>query len=104
MTWALGRGTSCGNSFAEPDFDFGGVYVAHAVQQFFRLRLNGGDDAGMAVADGGDAEGRSHIQKSVAVHVPDQAALGPLPENREIRGEIGDVGAFDPAQALGQCA
>lgn len=57
----LGEGDETRDTLAEPDFDFGGVDIAHAMQEFRGLRLDCGDYAGVVMTDPDDAEGRRDI-------------------------------------------
>ena len=101
---SIGQGDQPRDALTEPDLDFGGVNVAHAVQQLLRLRPDGGDNARVAVAHRGDSEGRRHVEKAVAVNIGDEAAPRLLPEDGEVGGQIGDVGTLSPAESPGQFA
>lgn len=97
-----GEGDETRDTLAEPDFDFGGVDIAHAMQELRGLRLDGGDHAGVIMTDPNDPEGGCDIQKAVAIDIRDQASNRMVPENREIGGEISNVRAFYAPKPLGQ--
>ena len=93
-----------GEFAGELEFEFVGMNVAHRMQELPGLLADGGDDAGVGVADGGDAEGGGEVNVAVAVGVPDVGAGGALPEDRPMRREVGDVAGFDGVELPGKGA
>src|SRR5262245_40133172 len=61
--------------FAKSDFSFRRMNVAHRVNQLCRLLGDGGSDRRIRMSETRDAEGRSQVEKPVAVGVPDIDSL-----------------------------
>src|SRR5262249_21462141 len=85
----------------ELDAEGVGVHVSQGVEEAAGLAADGGDDLGMTVADGGDAESRGEIEVAVAVGVDDVDAARRLPEERRLgAGDDGvDAGGFEAGEA-----
>ncbi len=75
----------------EADAQLGWVHVTHPVQQQARLARDGVDDAGIAMAEVGDAERRGTVDVAIAVGVGDDRARRTLPEHGKVVAQERDV-------------
>ena len=74
--------------------------VPHGVEQSTRGLADGFHHPRVSMARVGDPETRAEIHVAIAVRVPNVGAHRPFPEDGGLRGELGDVLAFDPGEAL----
>ena len=89
-----------GEFFAKFGFGFGGVDVAHGVNELGGLCRH--RRCRRAVSEGGDAKRGGEVEVAVAVGVPDVHAVCALPKNGPLgRGE-GDVARLSATQPCGE--
>jgi hypothetical protein len=80
--------------------------VAHTVDEFCCLLLNGGDHTGMGMTDGSDTKRGGEVEISIAIDIGDKATGGGFPEDGEapLLIQVGDIRIFDRREFGGEGA